>query len=351
MQIFFHDVGLQGANRDFPKTVFGNVAIDQIVEHVPNHLREVISAELSKEFPSGFCNAWGVPDGAKSVIKNLNRGDVMLLVKTTGGNGEMPALCRVKSFWREHMPDLSDFLWNSRHFPYVFFFETQEINLSWHKFKADIGYAPKFRPSGSVYRVREDRFEPYGGASGYLSSILNAEYASTPSPVLIVSEPSRVSEQIDSEEAFQNSIQSVATPEIDIGPVAKKAKKDTGSSASAWPRDPAISAIALKNANFKCEVDASHVTFISKVSCKPFMEAHHFIPMEYQESFNVSLDVPENILSLCPNCHREFHHADNEAKKNLVMKFFKERNKQLETRGIYVDVQSLIELYTKEQTH
>lgn len=346
MQIFFHDVGLQGANRDFPKTVFGSVAIDQIVEHIPVHLRDVASVELNREFPSGFCNAWGVPDGAKSVIKNLNNDDVMLLVKTTGGNGEMPALCRVKSFWREHMPELSDFLWGSKHFPYVFFFETKEINLSWHQFKADIGYAPKFRPSGSVYRVREDRFESFGGPVGYLSRISNSGYTIGPSPIRIVSEPRLVNEQVDSEETFQDSIQSTSIPELGFGPLAKKIKKESAAPSSVWPRDPAISAIALKNAAYKCEVDALHNTFISKASGKPFMEAHHFIPMEYQDSFMVSIDVPENILSLCPNCHREFHHADNEVRTSLVKRFFYARENQLESRGIYVELQSLIELYT-----
>ncbi len=38
MQLFFHDVGLKGANADFPKTVFGEVAVSDIVEHCPPHL-------------------------------------------------------------------------------------------------------------------------------------------------------------------------------------------------------------------------------------------------------------------------------------------------------------------------
>ena len=30
------------------------------------------------------------------------------------------------------------------------------------------------------------------------------------------------------------------------------------------------------------------------------MEAHHLIPMEFQDDFEHSIDVPENIISLCP---------------------------------------------------
>ncbi|WP_237769905.1 hypothetical protein [Vibrio parahaemolyticus] len=98
MQLFFHDVGLKGANADFPKTVFGEVAVSDIVEHCPSHLQAEIEDKLLAEFPDGWCNVWGVPDGAKSVIRQLKVDDVMLLIKTTGGDGEMPALCHVKAF-------------------------------------------------------------------------------------------------------------------------------------------------------------------------------------------------------------------------------------------------------------
>lgn len=113
MNLYFHDVGLKGATADFPKTVFGEVSIDDIAERLPPHLKDEVLTTLTKEFPSGFCNAWGVPSGAKSVIRNLECNDVMLLIKTTGGDGEMPALCHVKGFWREELPVLSSFLWGS----------------------------------------------------------------------------------------------------------------------------------------------------------------------------------------------------------------------------------------------
>ncbi|MGC0117583.1 hypothetical protein [Pseudoalteromonas piscicida] len=31
MQLFFHDVGLKGAQADFPKTIFGDIAISDII--------------------------------------------------------------------------------------------------------------------------------------------------------------------------------------------------------------------------------------------------------------------------------------------------------------------------------
>ncbi|WP_257970638.1 FRG domain-containing protein [Vibrio parahaemolyticus] len=179
MQLFFHDVGLKGANADFPKTVFSEVAVSDIVKYCPPHLQTEIEDRLLTEFPDGWCNVWGVPDGAKSVIRQLKVDDVMLLIKTTGGDGEMPALCHIKGFWKEQLLDLSNFLWGSSHFPYVFFFKTQHIELTWTQFKKDVQYLPAFRPSGNVYRVRTDRLIKFGSVQNYVAGLLaNSEQSS-----------------------------------------------------------------------------------------------------------------------------------------------------------------------------
>ena len=87
------------------------------MKHILESFKDEIGANLISEFPECFCNAWGVPAGAKSVIKNLNVDDIMLLIRTTSGAGDMPVLCKVKGFWREHMSELSNFLWDSDHYP------------------------------------------------------------------------------------------------------------------------------------------------------------------------------------------------------------------------------------------
>ena len=79
---------------------------------------------------------------------------------------------------------------------------------------------------------------------------------------------------------------------------------------------------ALDNANFKCENDQDHETFISARTGNQFVEAHHLIPMEYQGEFTVSIDVPENIISLCPNCHRAFHNSIISNQEKLISKFY-----------------------------
>lgn len=77
-----------------------------------------------------------------------------------------------------------------------------------------------------------------------------------------------------------------------------------------WKRNPKLAARALKIADYKCELDPGSVSFISKNTRKPFMEAHHLVPMGLQGEFLVTnLDDVRNICSLSPTNHRKLHYA------------------------------------------
>lgn len=61
--------------------------------------------------------------------------------------------------------------------------------------------------------------------------------------------------------------------------------------------------------NFSCQADNNHTTFISKGH--NYVEGHHVIPMFQQKNYFFELDDVDNIISLCPSCHREIHSADD----------------------------------------
>ena len=145
------------------------------------------------------------------------------------------------------------------------------------------------------------------------------------------------------EDLFQVEIQKIQKQIIPEGPIPRKNKTNTAIS-SKWTRSPGMSATALNNSNYNCEINSSHVTFPSS-SGEQFMEAHHLIPMEYQENFIVSIDVPENIVSLCPNCHRGFHNSNNDYKMGLIYAMFEKRQNELNFRGINIDYEELLSLY------
>lgn len=280
MQLFFHDVGIKGANSDFPKTVFGDVAIADIVERCPIHLQAEIENELSNEFPEGWCNVWGVPEGAKSIIRQLSVGDVMLLIKTTGGNGEMPALCHVRSFWKEPLLDLSDFLWGSSHFPYIFFFKTQPINLTWFQFKQDVQYLPKFRPAGNVYRVKSDRLESFGGPEGYVKHLTQCGYNIENSHSFEIRENSP---QQDYEEGERHVRESYY-----------------------FKRNAKLVQDAKNKYGFKCQICGfDFESFYGAEIGSGFIECHHKNPLsEKDENYKSTLD---DVCVVCSNCHRILH--------------------------------------------
>lgn len=102
---------------------------------------------------------------------------------------------------------------------------------------------------------------------------------------------------------------------------------------------------ALKEAEFICEVNSSHETFLSAVSGKPYVEGHHLIPLSFQSNFQYTLDVKENIVALCPNCHRLLHHGTHENKIGILLMLLNERIDLLTDKNIEIDEETLLEYY------
>jgi len=68
--------------------------------------------------------------------------------------------------------------------------------------------------------------------------------------------------------------------------------------------DPGIIASVLARANGICEVCHAPAPFNRALSNTPFLEIHHKIPFR-----NGGDDSPDNIVVLCPNCHRKVHYG------------------------------------------
>ncbi|AGY41396.1 5-methylcytosine-specific restriction enzyme A [Mesoplasma florum W37] len=70
-------------------------------------------------------------------------------------------------------------------------------------------------------------------------------------------------------------------------------------------------------ANWKCELNEEHFSFTTNKN-KMFLESHHIIPFSHQNLYEQQLDCKENLIALCPNCHRSFHHSTNKNKIKLI---------------------------------
>ncbi|WP_409158933.1 HNH endonuclease [Pectobacterium sp. B2J-2] len=92
-----------------------------------------------------------------------------------------------------------------------------------------------------------------------------------------------------------------------------------------FPRSAVIARQALEKANYQCEYESGHKTFISPITKLYFMEAHHLIPLSAQKDFSTSLDHIYNIFSLCPNCHRKIHFGSAKDKEEILERLYRSR--------------------------
>ena len=110
-----------------------------------------------------------------------------------------------------------------------------------------------------------------------------------------------------------------------------------------YPRDKSVAINALFHANFTCEAKCGNELFLRKNCDKNFTEAHHLIPLGYQNCFNYSLDVESNVVSLCPHCHSKLHYGRDY--ERTLKHLYINRQKRLQACGIVIGFESLLLLY------
>lgn len=82
-------------------------------------------------------------------------------------------------------------------------------------------------------------------------------------------------------------------------------------------RDRDVREVCLMRAGYKCEIDNKHTSFTA-TSGEQYVESHHIIPLKYQDKFDFNLDSPENLIALCPNCHKAIHYGSRRTKENIL---------------------------------
>ena len=116
---------------------------------------------------------------------------------------------------------------------------------------------------------------------------------------------------------------------VDI-PVAKQSPVYDFKGNKHYPRDKRKKEKALKRAEYLCEYDNSHFSFWTRNNeTKMYVEAHHLIPLNESDEFEVSLDVEANIVSLCPNCHKKIHYGTVEERTKMFRELVNKRADRL----------------------
>lgn len=116
-----------------------------------------------------------------------------------------------------------------------------------------------------------------------------------------------------------------------------------------YKRNPLLGKIAIQNAYYCCERNAHHETFISERTKKNFMEAHHLVPVMYQQEiwkqYHINVDCVENIISLCPTCHRAFHNGTKEVKTAMIENLYEKLLPRYKSIGFNISLEEIKKLY------
>jgi hypothetical protein len=120
-----------------------------------------------------------------------------------------------------------------------------------------------------------------------------------------------------------------------------------------YSTDPKLGKTAIEKANYVCElshlVGDNHETFESN-SGHLYLEAHHLIPMKAQKDFpSQNLDRLENIVAICPNCHRAIHYGTLDEKIKFLKPLYENRIVLLRNCNHHIDISfsDLIDKYYK----
>lgn len=269
-------------------------------------------------------------------------------------------------------------------FPYRFERNADDVSKLWDLYEAvmsgkkiseavfaaarNVKYVGKAKLTQAIFRAAPRRFFPVDGQTvSYLAGLrLPNEFSSANEFQAICSQVTkRVAKPLyeqshdawflnqpkkpNAEGAYQAKVLAEAVKEKPVsenaGGVSVPKVKRAGITGSGFQRNPSVAASALRLADFKCEINAGHQTFISNAKGKPYVEAHHLIPFGNQGGYQFSLDVTANIVALCPNCHRLLHHGKKSDKAREIATLFARRRDRLLEKELKISETELMRLY------
>ena len=113
--------------------------------------------------------------------------------------------------------------------------------------------------------------------------------------------------------------------------------------------NPLLGKIAIKKAYYSCEKDYQHETFISKKTQQKYMEAHHLIPVCFQkevwDKYHINIDCVENLVSLCPTCHKAIHYGTKEVQRKMITELFTRCAPKYNAIGLNITLEEIFKFY------
>lgn len=125
----------------------------------------------------------------------------------------------------------------------------------------------------------------------------------------------------------------------------RKPKRSSHKKGRRYYTNPSIKKTAIDECGYKCFYDENHTLFKNKYN-ENYVEGHHIVPMKAQDDFKkINLDRTENIVPLCPYCHKAIHHGSDDIVKEKLQNIFDKRKDLLENIGIKIELEALLKKY------
>lgn len=99
-----------------------------------------------------------------------------------------------------------------------------------------------------------------------------------------------------------------------LRPAGSLKPRQRQASGMVFDRDPAVKAWTLRRSKGLCECCGEAAPFTDRDGL-PYLESHHIVHLA-----KGGPDTPDNAASVCPNCHRELHHAGDARQRALTAK-------------------------------
>ena len=111
--------------------------------------------------------------------------------------------------------------------------------------------------------------------------------------------------------------------------------------------EQSLKKVAKIKSDYKCDLEEVENCkyFTAKSTNKNYVEVHHYIPREFANDFDETIEVLENYITLCPNCHRKIHLAVDNERKHMVNVLFSKRHLALKKKHLDVELNTIYEYY------
>lgn len=159
-------------------------------------------------------------------------------------------------------------------------------------------------------------------------------------------------EDADNDMSYQDEIQKDNFSDADTNIDTSKEKPVcvNGGDGKMVKRNPRVAKQSLHHSNYLCTANPKHETFLTEKG-KPYMEGHHLIPctssnvMSLWKSKGVNIDCEENVVCLCPTCHRKIHYGSKVEKRQIIEALYSKHREKLLRVGLDITLEELYAYY------